>query len=174
MSVVRGSGGQHHSDDACGETEQCALREQLPDEPPASGAERTPDRHLAATRGGAGQQQVGPVGARDQEHQANGAEQNEQRPPDIADRGIPEQRDVEAGVEDRPAGRRGWGAGAGARLTRDDALPPAATPRVAGAETRREQLGVADHTLQGYGRPQSCHGVEEVHAAVRLGLRVLR
>src|SRR2546429_697498 len=72
------------------------------------------------------------------------------------------------------AGGGGGPAGAaGAGLPRLDSLPPATRARVAGAEARREQLDVADHTLQGDAGPQPRHGVEEVHAAVRFGLRIL-
>src|SRR5437879_2910230 len=144
-----------------------------PSPPVAHGA---PSRHLAGSRGGTSQQQVGAVGAGDKQHPAHSAQQNEQWPAHVADPSVPEQGDVEAGVEHRSpaAGRSGGTAGAaGAGLTRLDSLPPATRARVAGAEARREQLDVADHTLQGDAGPQSRHGVEEVHAAVRFGLRIL-
>ena len=96
---------QRDSDDACGEGEQCALCQQLSDEPPAPRAEGAPDRHLTTARGGARQQQVGPVGARDQQHQTDGAQQDQQRPAHITDGDVPEQGDVEAGVEHRPSAR---------------------------------------------------------------------
>src|SRR3989475_8788295 len=94
----------------------------------------------------------------------------------IADRNVPKQGDVEAGVEHRPpAAGGGRGASARAGLARHAQLPPgAATPRVAGAETRCEQLDVADHTLHGDTRRQARYGVEEMHPAVRLDLRILR
>ena len=166
---------QDDPDDACGEGEQRALREQLPDEPPTSRAERAPDRHLPASRSGAREQEIGRVGAGDQQHQGDGTRQYKKAPADVADRGIPEQRDVEAGVEDRsPAGGRSRRAAAGIGLARHDSLPPATTGRVAGAEPRPEQLDVADRTLQRDARREARHGGEEVHPAVRLRLRILR
>ena len=56
-----------------------ALGEQLPDEAAASCSKCQPDRHLFAARLGTGQQQVGQVGASDDEHQADRAHQNGQR-----------------------------------------------------------------------------------------------
>ena len=72
---IESPGGQDDSGDSRGEREQRAFCKQLPDEPPASGAERASNRHLTAARGGAGQQQVGPVGAGDQQHQGDGTPQ---------------------------------------------------------------------------------------------------
>ncbi len=58
--------------------QQHALDQRLRDDLPARGAERQPHRGLAATRDGAGQQQVGDVGAGDQQHQPAHAEQDAQ------------------------------------------------------------------------------------------------
>ena len=44
-----------------------------------------PDRELAASRGRSRQHQVGDVGARDEQHEADGAEQHQQRAADVAD-----------------------------------------------------------------------------------------
>ena len=53
--------------------QQHALGQQLADDAPAAGAEREPDRDLAPPRRGRRQQQVGDVGARDQQHGADDA-----------------------------------------------------------------------------------------------------
>ena len=66
------------ADDAAEHGQQHALEQRLRDDLPARGAERQPDRGLAATRDGAGQQQVGDVGAGDQQHQRAHAEQDAQ------------------------------------------------------------------------------------------------
>ena len=50
----------------------------------AAGAERAADRDLALARRAAREQQVGDVGARDQQHEADRAGQHEQRRPQIA------------------------------------------------------------------------------------------
>src|SRR2546427_598548 len=100
-----------------------------------------------AGRGGGGNRGVGGVAAGDQQPQAQGGKQNARRPPHAADRGVRERGGVEAGVEHRPpAGGRGGEAAAGAGLARHDSLPPTTTRGVAGAETRREQPDVVDHT----------------------------
>jgi hypothetical protein len=50
----------------------------LPDEPPAARAERGAHGQLALARAGAHQQQVGDVGARDEQHEADRAEQDDE------------------------------------------------------------------------------------------------
>ena len=54
-----------------------ALDHELPDEPPAAGAERGADADLALARAGAREQQVRDVRARDQQHDADRAEQHQ-------------------------------------------------------------------------------------------------
>ena len=56
---------QRHADQA----EHDALGQQLPDDAPAARAERGPHRDLAAPAGGPREQQVGDVGARDEQHE---------------------------------------------------------------------------------------------------------
>ena len=65
--------------------QQQAFRQQLADEPPAAGAERRPHRELALARGRACEQQVGDVRARDEQHEADGAQQQQQRGPRVFD-----------------------------------------------------------------------------------------
>ena len=63
---------------AADERQQHALGQQLPHQPPAAGADRHPDRHLAGARRAAGELQVGDVGAGDQQQERDRAEQQVQ------------------------------------------------------------------------------------------------
>ena len=77
----------HREDDAAGATgdgEQHALSEQLRDDAPARRAERDADRHFLMPCGGARDQQAGDVCGRDEQQQADGGEQHQQRGPDAA------------------------------------------------------------------------------------------
>ena len=60
-----------------------ALDDQLPDDPRAAGAERDAHRDFLLAADRAREQQVGDIGARDQQHQRDGAEQHQQRGPDV-------------------------------------------------------------------------------------------
>jgi len=80
--------GQQHSHAPIGEcqTRQSAddgeddgFGDQLRDQAPASGANRHPYRNFLSSRGGARQQQVGHVGAGDQQNQTNYRAQHGQR-----------------------------------------------------------------------------------------------
>src|SRR5207302_692483 len=62
-----------------------ALDEQLPDDASAGGAERRADGELAAPAYAAREQQVRDVGARDEQHGADGAEQYREREPVLPD-----------------------------------------------------------------------------------------
>ena len=68
----------HEADHAARDGEQDALDERLCDDLPARRADRQPQRRLAAPRRRAREQQVGDVGAGDQQHQAADAEQDAQ------------------------------------------------------------------------------------------------
>src|SRR6185312_6229956 len=59
--------------------QQQALGEQLPRDPPSRRAERQPHRQLVAAGGRAGDQQVGDVGAGDQQYQADHRQDRRQR-----------------------------------------------------------------------------------------------
>ena len=76
--------------------------EQLLEDPPAAGAERSPDRDLLAAAERAREQQVARRCAGDQQHQPHRGQQHHQRRPDVAD--------------DRLAERDHGGAPAGVRL----------------------------------------------------------
>ena len=73
------------ADDGGDEREHDAFGEQLADDPAAAGAERCTNGELAGARGAARQQQVGDVAARDEQHEADGAEQREHPPRVVAD-----------------------------------------------------------------------------------------
>jgi hypothetical protein len=59
--------------------EQCALGEELSNEPAAPGADRHPHRELLAARDGARQQRAGEVGAGDEKDQSRAPHQDEER-----------------------------------------------------------------------------------------------
>jgi hypothetical protein len=65
--------------------EQHTFGQQLLHDAPAAGAERSTQRDLLGPAVGAHQQQVGQVGAGDEQHQRDGAEQHQQRQPRVAD-----------------------------------------------------------------------------------------
>ena len=65
--------------------EHQALGQQLTDDPGAPRAERRADRQFTRARRAAGEQQVGEVAARDQQHEPHRAEQHEEPRPVVAD-----------------------------------------------------------------------------------------
>ena len=70
---------------AAGERQHDPFGQELPQQPPASGAERRADRELPLPRLGARQQQVGEIGAGDEQHEPDRALQHPQRRADAAD-----------------------------------------------------------------------------------------
>ena len=76
---------QQGARDAAGKREQQALDDQLPDNAPASGAQRQSNRDLALTRRSAGEQQVRDIRARDQEHAPDRGKQHQHWCPCVAD-----------------------------------------------------------------------------------------
>lgn len=94
-----------------------------------AGAQRKTDRDLARSSGTAGQQQVGEVGTGDQQHQAGGAEQHQQRRPDLADHRLME-----------------WG---------DDSTRPSFVAVGIGlGETGHDRTGLGDRSVDGDARGQ--------------------
>ena len=74
---------------AAGEGQQQALGEELPHQLTPGGAERQPDGDLPLAHEGAGDQQVGDVGAGDEQHQADHAHQHDERHREVvADRRV--------------------------------------------------------------------------------------
>ena len=67
-----------------GDSQHAAFGEELTHQPAASGAERGAHGQLALPRRSAREQQVRDVGAGDQQDECDGAEQHEQRRPDVA------------------------------------------------------------------------------------------
>ena len=72
--------GEEHADRAGYEREDQALRQELPHESSAAGAERGPNRHLALTRRRLREQEIRDVRAGDHEEQRDGTKQH----PDVA------------------------------------------------------------------------------------------
>ncbi len=85
--------GEQAEETAEGREDQ-ALGEQLLDEPAATGAEGRPDRHLLLAAAGPGQQEVGHVGAGDEEHQAHAGEEEHQDRLDLAHQDVAERDDL--------------------------------------------------------------------------------
>ena len=69
---------ERHAAGAAGERDDQALDQQLPDDGAAGGAHRGPHGQLALARAAARQQQVGDVGARDQQQEPHRAQQQPQ------------------------------------------------------------------------------------------------
>ena len=76
---ARASSGDEHAGRAAEHREQTRLGEELPDELQPARADREPDGHLVGARGGAREQQVGDVGAGDEQHERGDAEQEQER-----------------------------------------------------------------------------------------------
>ena len=72
-----------------------ALGQQLPDDSPTAGAERHADCQLTRAHRGSREQQVGNVAARDEQDQADRAEQREQPAPIVSDQFVHDGRDRE-------------------------------------------------------------------------------
>ena len=80
------TGGRHEQPGGASRCrEHQTLREHLPHQPRRPGTERRSHANLALARGAARQQQAGDVHARNQQHEADGADQRENRRPEIAD-----------------------------------------------------------------------------------------
>ena len=65
--------------------EQHALGEHLPRQPDRARPQRRPHGHLAFPVGAAGQQEVGDIGARDQQYESNRSQEHQQGGPHLAD-----------------------------------------------------------------------------------------
>ena len=72
-----------HPDDAAQRREHETLRQQLPNDPAPSGAERGTDRELARTRGRPRQQQIGDVATTHQQDEADDAEKEHRCEPQL-------------------------------------------------------------------------------------------
>ncbi len=76
---------QHHARDPAGQAQQRALDQQLTDEPAPARSQRHAHRDLAIPSRRPHQQQIGEVGARHQQHEAN---HDRQQPRDRVERRI--------------------------------------------------------------------------------------
>ena len=74
----------HHAGGAARRGEQQALGERVPNQLPARRANRRADRDLALPRDGAPEEEIRRVGAGDQQHEAGGDEQDDERRPHVA------------------------------------------------------------------------------------------
>ena len=76
-------GGERDAGDPAEQAEQQIFDECLPDQPATSGAERGPDRELAASRGGARELKAGDVRGRRDQQQADRGEHDQNRGPHL-------------------------------------------------------------------------------------------
>ena len=146
--------------------QQQAFGEQLPDDSPVRGAERGPHRHLLAPPDRARQQQVGDVRAGDQQHEADGRHQHDQRSPHVADHLLAQRHDAEREAAVRRIDVRMTGAKArrqrghlrlrllerraGPELRHDVVVLAAADLRRVGSERQRQQhLRIGDDAERG-------------------------
>ena len=114
----------HGAGRAAGRGQRQAFNQQLAHDADPARAERGADRHLAAARGAARQQQVGDVGARDQQHGRHRAEQRDQGGPVVLDQHIlewPDDDPVHAVARVRGVDAGGDGGQLGLRRRQRDA-----------------------------------------------------
>ena len=76
--------GESYSQQAAYERKHQTFGEELTRQARAGGSQRLPQSHFFFANGGAGQQKAGDIGAGNQQHETNGAEQNEKRGPNAA------------------------------------------------------------------------------------------
>ncbi len=133
-----------------GQRNQHALGEQLPDDAAASGAERGANRDLALTHRRARQQQVGDVGARDQQHQADRAHHREDDEPDVGRHHVVAQRHARSRpIPDRRAARRPAATATAAMSRRASSSETPGFSRAIACEVpRRPRAGVLDRRLR--------------------------
>jgi hypothetical protein len=107
---------------------------ELADQTPPAGAERDADGHLPLPSQGAAEQQVGDVGAGDEQQEAAGAQQQQQRLPDAPNRDVPQRHrpGAHAFVSERvlPGQRPGDAGDVLPRLGEGNARPQAPDGRV--------------------------------------------
>ena len=85
--------GEPETEGPSGGAENEALDDELTDEAAAARAERAADGHLPGAGDSASEHEVGEVGAGRKEHEADGAEKDEERNPGAVGQLIPERRD---------------------------------------------------------------------------------
>ena len=92
--------GDQHAHRPADQRQHHALGQELADQSPAPGAECRAERHLPPAGGGAGELEVGDVGAGDEQDQRDEPQQDQQRRPDLADQRVAErlETDPEPGV----------------------------------------------------------------------------
>ena len=85
IMALQSDDAERRAERAAGQREHDAFGHELAQQPPAAGAKRGADRVLLLPRLGAREQQVGQVGAGDEQDEAHGALQHPQRGADAAD-----------------------------------------------------------------------------------------
>ena len=88
----------NEAEDAAGEGEHEALGEQLANDAGATSAHGGADGELALAAGGTDQEQVGDIGAGDEQNEADGSEQNQQRGASAGNDGVAQRLHAEAGL----------------------------------------------------------------------------
>ncbi len=190
MKGGEGGRGQAEADGAADDSEDEAFDQQLPDDPPAGGAEGGAHRDLAPALGRAREQQVGDVGAGDQQHEGDGAKNREERrPAGAADEAGLERLEPQAGhvlglglvggdhlIRDRPQLGAGLRCGRAVAQTAEDAqhargpgpLPFGGNERCPDLRRFGERL-TAGHHADDRGRP----AVDAKRAAEHAGIRAV-
>ena len=102
----RGEVGDREPGHGAGRTEDDRLREELAQQADAAGAERRANGQFRLARRGAREEQVGDVRAGHEQHEADGAEQDQERRPDVAQHHVVERSGVERQRVVRVAKRR--------------------------------------------------------------------
>ncbi len=92
---IRAPVGEHHPEHAAHARQQHALGQQLADDARGACAERQPHLDLTLPADGALEQQVGHVHAGDQEHECDGAEQQQECGPQITDHVVEQRADAD-------------------------------------------------------------------------------
>ena len=87
---------EKHAGGATRQPEQDTFGEQLPNEPGAARAERSANGEFAMSRGGAGEEQIGDVGAGNEQDAADGAKQRVEDGAHIAHRIVEDRRHGDA------------------------------------------------------------------------------
>ena len=95
---ARAPGGDEEPEPAAEEREEKALGEELPEEPLAPGAEGDADRELAGPAARAREEEVGHVGAGDEEDERDRAEEDEEERPHVSDHRVGERHQARAGA----------------------------------------------------------------------------
>ena len=149
---------QQHPEKSRERRREHALDQELADDPAARGPEGEAHRDLLAAGGETGEQQVGDVGARDEQHETDRGQQHQQGRPAVAHQVLVQQHGVEPGLGvDLVGKRRGVTAGddfdlVGGLRERDAGFETALHQQVAGAAV--DQVGRQAFEVKDPGGPR--------------------